>query len=82
MTATFRPAANFVQLALQLNQYAARQENPQSPVTVPIYADTDALPPASEYSGVAICQDVGSGTKALVFSDLTDWYRADTGASL
>lgn len=70
-------------LVTQLNVILTALSFPKSPVRLPIYADTDALPPASDWKGALVhVADVGSTTPGLAYSDGTDWRRADTNATL
>lgn len=67
----------------QLRQLFISIENPQQPTRLVVFADVASLPPASEWRDtIARCQDVGSSTQGLIYSDGTNWRRADTNATL
>lgn len=70
-------------LVLQLNQIFTGIANPSRPVRLPVFADTDALPPADQWEHCLVrVSDVGSGTQGLAYSDGTNWRRLDTNATL
>lgn len=70
-------------LVRQINAAFDRIRVPQSPVRLLTVADVASLPPAEDWKGcILFCEDVGSSTPGLVYSDETDWRRADTNATL
>ena len=70
-------------LVLQINTAFDRIRVPQAPVRLQTVADVASLPPAAAWKGcILFCEDVGSSTPGLVYSDETDWRRADTNATL
>lgn len=70
-------------LVSQLNIILSRLENPNAPTRLTVFADVVSLPPAARWQDcVARCQDVGSGTQGIIYSDGTNWRRADTNATL
>lgn len=81
------PPAGSPQWALtlvnQIKEALGRIANPQRPVRIATYADVASLPDVEAYVGcILFCQDVGSSTPGLVYSDGTDWRRVDTNATL
>lgn len=67
----------------QLNQQFARADSPQRPAKLYTVADVDSLPAASSWKGgILFCEDVGSSTPGLAYSDGANWRRADTNATL
>lgn len=70
-------------LVRQLNTAFDRIRVPQAPVRLLTVADVASLPPAADWKGcILFCEDVGSSTPGLVYSDGADWRRADTNATL
>jgi len=81
------PPSGAPQWALTLvNQLKAefnRIRFPLAPVRLPTFADVASLPPAADWKGcIVFCEDVGSSTPGLAYSDGADWRRADTNATL
>lgn len=67
----------------QLRQIFIQIENPQRPTRLAVFANVAALPPAADWENCLIrVEDVGSSVQGLVYSDGTDWRRADTNATL
>ena len=67
----------------QLNQRFALAENPVAPLPLFTVADVASLPDAVRFRGcVLFCEDVGSATPGLAYSDGADWRRVDTNATL
>ena len=76
-------SAEMRDLVSQLNAALIRLENPVAPTRIVSFANVASLPPASLWKDcIARCEDVGGGTQGLIYSDGTNWRRADTNATL
>ena len=65
--------------ARQLTANINRELNQSAPVRLPEYADTAALPSASDYRSHAVFK---KDIDMICVSDGTDWRRVDTGATV
>lgn len=79
----FLPTNSSGNLIAQLNQNEAQKLNPLSPSPFLRFDDVASLPDAADWPDcIALCADVGGSVPGLIYSDRTNWRRADTNATL